>query len=186
MVAAGSRDGLVCVRGAGRPSGRACPWVSCSPSWPGLLTGCLRSPGPVPWDQGLGPGRDTGTPGGRGEHRTFGPGFSRARRGAQGPPSPPRAPAAESGLLIPGFLHLLLPLGLSAPPASGLLAVEHLNSAPTTRANAVSISPAQAPGTDQPACLDSSRYSRLAAWPAHGFVPERELPTLSCSHQLRL
>ena len=93
-------------------------------------------------DQGLGPGRGTGTPGGRGEHRTFGPGFSRARRGTQGPLSPPRAPAAEIGLLTPGFLHLLLPLGLSAPPASGLLAVEHLNSAPTTRANAVSISPA--------------------------------------------
>ena len=56
MVTAGSRDGLVCVGGAGRPSGRACPWVPCSPSWPGLLIACLRSPGPAPYSgcQGAG------------------------------------------------------------------------------------------------------------------------------------
>lgn len=40
--------------------------VPCSPSWPGLLTGCLGSPGRAPAlaDKRLGPGQDTGTPGG--------------------------------------------------------------------------------------------------------------------------
>lgn len=105
-----------------------------------------------------------------------------------------RGPRLPPGLLLPkaafspqvSYTCSFLPLGLSAPPASGLLAVEPLNSAPTTSASAVSISPASAPGTDQPACLDSSRYSKLAAWPPHGLVPERELPTLSCSRKLGL
>ena len=76
------------------------------------------------------------------------------------PLSPSRAPA---GLLSPGLLHLPLPHDLPTLPASGLLAVEPLNSAPTTSSSLVSTSPAQAPGTEQPACLDISRYSRLAA-----------------------
>lgn len=99
------------------------------------------------------------------------------------PLSPSRAPA---GLLSPGLLHLPLPHGLPTLPAPGLLAGEPLNSAPTTSASLVSTSPAQAPGTDQPACWDSSRYSRLAVWPAPRLVPRRELPTLSCSRQLGL
>lgn len=169
--------------------------VPCSPSWPGLLTGCLGSPGRAP----LWLTRDWGRAGTQerqeaeesteplrlaSPEQSAGPAWTtHPLRGTQGPsvsfqgscwPSQPRFPTPA-----PSSRSITL-------PASGLLPVEPLNSAPTTSASLVSISPAQAPGTDQPACLDSSRYSRLAAWPAHGLVPRRELPTLSCSRQLGL
>lgn len=149
MVAAGSRDCLVCVRGVeavrtSLPVGFLLSLLAWSAHW---VSQVAR---PVPWDQGLGPGQDTGTPGRPRRAQNLWAWLLQSQEGR-------RAPASSQGscchaAFIPGFLHLLLPLGLSAPPVtSGLLAVEHLNSAPTTRQRCFHIS---SPSSwDRPASL---------------------------------